>query len=123
MKTQILFITLIFIFFSFVSPSRLHSSFLAKIGDPSPSEEMDFSSPFSPMPPSVEIPGNLADINPVENSLQISTMTNQFTNTIPETKKPIVKEFPQDNNNYIEIRKNFKEPEMMHVNYYINSVV
>lgn len=107
------------VLFSFGFCSKLHLGFLSKI-DTSQNEDYDYS-PFSPSS-SMEIKQNLADIDPVDNSLQISTMTNQFTNVQTETKKPIMKDFPQDNKNYIEIRKNFKEPASMHINYYINSV-
>lgn len=107
------------LFFSLVFCSKLHLAFLSKIDTPQ-NEDSDYS-PFSPSS-SMQIKQNLAEIDPVDNSLQISTMTNQFMNVQTETKKPIVKDFPQDNKDYIEIRKNFKEPASMHINYYINSV-
>ena len=110
---------LFILFFSFGFCSKLHLAFLSKIAA-TQNEDFDYS-PFSPTS-SMEIKQNLAEIDPVENSLQISTITNQFMNVPTETRKPIVKDFPQDNKNYIEIRKNFKEPASMHINYYINSV-
>ena len=111
------FFFIFFLIFGF--GSNTHLSFLSKI-DTLQNEDSDYS-PFSPSS-SLETKENLADIDPVDKSLQISAMTNQFTNVQTETKKPIVKDFPQDNRNYIEIRKNFKEPASMHINYYINSV-
>lgn len=81
--------------------------------------EVDEYSPFTPTS-SLEVSLDLKDLNPVKNSLEISTLTNQFTHVLTETKKPILRNLPQDQK-CLEIRKKFKDPAKMHINYYLNS--
>lgn len=94
-----------------------NGKFLTKI-DNNQLEGNDYS-PFTPTS-SLEVSEDLKDLNPVQNSLEISTITNQFTNVLTETKKPIVKDFPKDQK-CLEIRKSFKDPARMHINYYLNA--
>ena len=120
MKPIILLVT--FLYFSLVFSINLKEnlSFLSTIDDFHNENENDYS-PFAPTSSDSDVREDLQNINPVENSIEISTITNQFTNVLTEKKKPVITELPKISDNYVEIRKNFKEPSKMHIHYYLNS--
>lgn len=120
MKNKLYFLLIIQSLLLWVSSNRFFRSSSLSANDSPSSEEISYS-PFAPFSPS-ETFFNLSELNPVEKSLKISEVTNQFTNVLPETKKPIVSDFPKDEDSYPEVRKNFHAAAAFHVNYYINSI-
>lgn len=81
---------------------------------------------FSPFSPVVSETSNFdfSTSNPVENSLEISKLSNEIIAndvSVEEKKKPILKDFPSNENKYAEIRNDFRYPAQMHARFYLNA--
>lgn len=85
-------------------------------------ENIEDYSPFSPII-AEKTDESFEKLSPVEKSLEISAITNEMTtNSIETKKKPILRDFPRENQeNYVELRKNFKVPASFHARFYLNT--